>query len=80
MKRRKRISPLGFWPVTVLLIMAAIFFWFSIPDPLFHDPLSTVIYDRQGDIAGAHISDDGQWRFPVPDSVPGKFSSCIRLF
>ena len=57
-----------------------IFFYFSLPKPLFHDPTSTVVFDRNKKLLGAHIADDGQWRFPESDSLPEKFSFCITTF
>ena len=41
---------------------------------------STVVNDRSGNLLNASIASDGQWRFPVTDSVPHKMESCIRLF
>jgi penicillin-binding protein 1C len=55
-------------------------FWFSLSDPLFHDPYSTVLADRNGELLGARIADDGQWRFPEPDSVPVKYRQCLIQF
>jgi penicillin-binding protein 1C len=55
-------------------------FWFSIPKQLFHDPCSTVIEDTNGSLLGAKIATDGQWRFPLLDSVPNRFATCITLF
>jgi len=51
-----------------------------LPGPLFDDPLSTVLYDRNGEMIGAQIAEDGQWRFPEPDSLPYKFRKCIIYF
>jgi penicillin-binding protein 1C len=39
-----------------------------------------VIESRQGNLLGAKIADDGQWRFPVIDSVPKKFEICLLQF
>jgi penicillin-binding protein 1C len=55
-------------------------FWFSLPRPLFDDPYSTVVLDRQGDLLGARIADDGQWRFPPVDSVPLKYRKAALLY
>jgi penicillin-binding protein 1C len=52
----------------------------SLPDTLFKDPLSTVLEDRHGELLGARIADDGQWRFPPVDSVPGKYKQCLLQF
>ncbi len=61
----------------VLLLLVAILFWFSLPQPLFRDPLSTVLYDRSGNLLGAKISADQQWRFPESEKVPEKFRQAI---
>ena len=50
---------------------------FSLPVRVFSDPTSTVIEDSKGNLMGARIADDGQWRFPETDSVPTKFEKCI---
>jgi len=59
----------------ILLLFAG--FWFILPDPLFKDPNSTLLLDRNGELLGARTADDGQWRFPSPDSIPYKFSKCL---
>lgn len=80
------------WSVRrVILVTAGIalvaLFWFSLPSPLFRDPYATVVYDRHGQLLGARIASDGQWRFPgrdgVPvnrDSVPQKYRTCLLCF
>ena len=57
-----------------------IIFWFSLPDPLFNNPTCTVIEDRQGELLGARIADDGQWRFPYNEEIPEKFRHAIISF
>jgi len=64
----------------ILLSILILIFWFSIPDPLFSDPTCTVIEDRQGELLGAKIADDGQWRFPYNEDVPEKFKHSIISF
>jgi penicillin-binding protein 1C len=39
-----------------------------------------VILDRKGELMGALIADDGQWRFPEDSIVPDKFRQCIVQF
>ncbi len=51
-----------------------------LPRPLFQLPLSTVVYDKDGQLIGARISSDGQWRFPPPDSLPQKYIDCILQY
>ncbi len=62
---------------TVLLLAA---FWALVPVVSFDDPLSTVVLDRDGELLGASIATDGQWRFGVAESVPEKFRAAITCF
>src|SRR4030042_2548266 len=64
----------------ILLSILILIVWFSIPDPLFRDPTCTVIEDREGELLGAKIADDGQWRFPYNEDVPAKFRQAIISF
>ena len=43
-------------------------------------PYATVVTDRNGELLGARIADDGQWRFPESDTIPEKFKICITTF
>ncbi|WP_456376280.1 penicillin-binding protein 1C [Lutibacter sp.] len=68
---------------TYKLILAVIFltaYYFSLPKQLFNNPTSTVIESAEGELLGAKIADDGQWRFPQNNSVPKKFEVCIVQF
>lgn len=71
--RRSRALRLSFLILTLL-------FWFCLPAVLFTDPYSTVLLDRRGQLLGARISDDGQWRFPASDSVPHRFRAALITF
>ena len=53
---------------------------FSLPRPLFNDPFSTVLEDKNGELLGAHVAADGQWRFPPSDSLPEKYVEALLLF
>src|SRR5664280_2599122 len=48
--------------------------------PRFRTPFSTVVEASDGSLLGARIADDGQWRFPGFDSVPGKFEKALLTF
>jgi penicillin-binding protein 1C len=50
------------------------------PLPRFRAPYSTVVEAADGSLLGARIADDGQWRFPGFDSVPGKFEKALLTF
>jgi penicillin-binding protein 1C len=64
----------------VTILFAFILFWNILPNSLFDDPISTVVYDRDGELLGARIAADGQWRFPGIDSVPAKYQSALLLY
>lgn len=67
-------------PVLFLICIAAAYY-FSLPGDLFNDiPCSTVVMDRNGELLGSRISDDGQWRFPPCDTVPEKFAIAVTEF
>lgn len=55
-------------------------YYLSLPRVLFEEPYSTVIESSEGELLGAKIARDGQWRFPAQDSVPDKFKKCIVYF
>lgn len=46
---------------------------------LFSDPTSTVLLDRNGQLLGAKIAGDGQWRFPALQNVPEKFEKALII-
>lgn len=64
----------------VVLLILLILFWFSLPNPLFEEPNSTVLLDKNGELLGAKISSDGQWRFPENENTPDKFKKAIVEF
>ena len=65
-----------------IAIFAVMFtFWiFCLPKTYFDFPTSTVIESNDGTLLSATIAEDGQWRFPLIDSVPNKFKHCIIQF
>jgi len=73
--RRKRIIVTIFSGLILIFVV-----FFRLPDPVFSDPCSTVVFDRDGELLGARISDDGQWRFPQPDSVPEKYKQSLIFY
>ncbi|WP_294630449.1 penicillin-binding protein 1C [uncultured Bacteroides sp.] len=51
-----------------------------LPRQLFRVPYSTVVTDRNGELLGARISSDGQWRFPPRTTTPEKIGQCLIAF
>jgi penicillin-binding protein 1C len=64
------------WSMAAMLLV----FYYCLPLPLFDVSYSTVITDRNDLLMGAHTTPDGQWRFPIPDSIPRRFALCITQF
>lgn len=65
---------------SAVLFVLLVVYYFSLPRTLFQEPYSTVIESKEGELLGAKIARDGQWRFPAQDSVPDKFKKCIVYF
>ncbi|MBI2966996.1 MAG: penicillin-binding protein 1C [Bacteroidetes bacterium] len=68
-----------FWFLLTILTLVTLF-WFGIPENFFNDPFSTVLFDRNGQLLGARIAFDGQWRFPGRNTIPEKFLKCALIF
>ncbi len=74
MKKKIRLALL------LVVVTGLIWFAFCLPDDLFNKPQSRILLDRDGQLLAASIASDGQWRFPVPDSVPVKLKLSLLEF
>ncbi len=72
-KRHRRLT-------LFLLLCLLVVWWFSLPNPLFRDPMSFILEDKDGNLLGATIAGDGQWRFPYSEDIPDKMVACITEF
>ncbi|MFA6278298.1 MAG: penicillin-binding protein 1C [Pedobacter sp.] len=63
-----------------ICFLFCLFFLFSLPKQLFKSPTSYVIEASNGELLSAAIASDGQWRFPIADTIPDKFVKCITAF
>lgn len=63
-----------------LLVLLFIALVIPISDPLFDHPYATVIEGSDGQLLGARIAADGQWRFPPADSLPDNYVKCLLQF
>ena len=76
-QRNKKAVRRTILSVVVLLLIGYIF---CLPKVLFLVPYSTIVEDRHGELLGARIADDGQWRFPPGNTVPHKMEICLLRF
>jgi len=65
-------------PIIFAILLLA--YWYILPKPLFKSPYSTVIEDRDGQLLGARIANDGQWRFPKSKNIPSNFATALTTF
>ena len=66
------------WMIRTGLLIAGLFLLFlCIPVPNFDDPYSTVLTAKDGELLGARIADDGQWRFPASNNYSEKYIACV---
>ena len=55
--------------------------WLLWPQRLFRKvPYSTVVESAEGELLGARIAQDGQWRFPPAAVIPEKFTTALIQF
>ena len=78
--KKKIIQFLGKYCWYLPGIVFTVFLYFILPHPLFHDPYSSVLLDKDGELLGAKISKDGQWRFPEGSKLPYKFKESVIAF
>lgn len=82
LKSKPLLSP-AFWkkhrkwwlPPAIFLL-----FYLLVPDLNFSAPYSTVLEDRHGQLLGARVAADGQWRFPPNQAVPKRFATALLRY
>jgi penicillin-binding protein 1C len=74
----KRSIKIFIFVIVALLTMVAGSILF-LPDPLFDNTYSTVLYDRNGQLMGGRVAADEQWRFPLTSDINDKFRAAILL-
>lgn len=66
--------------ITLIFLIIRIIIFLTIPRELFRVPYSVLLYSAEGELLGARIASDGQWRFPQTDSLPDKFVACLTTY
>ncbi len=63
-----------------IVLILGLLYAFCLPRPLFKSPVSPVLQDKNGELLGAAIAADGQYRFPEVQTIPDKFKHSILEF
>lgn len=66
--------------IAVATIMVIIVTTVALPSVEFNAPYSTQLLSKNGELMGAQIAADGQWRFKMTDSSPYKFNESLIAF
>jgi len=66
--------------IIILVIIIGMMMRLAAEWVVFDAPYSTVVFDRNGQLLGARIAGDGQWRFPETQTIPNKYHDCLLLF
>lgn len=56
------------------------FYFFALPSPLFKQPFSTIVLDKNQDLLSVKIAADEQWRFPEITFLPEKYKTAVLHF
>jgi penicillin-binding protein 1C len=64
--------------VFIGFVVLFLMYIFMLPDPLFTVYYSPVLYDRRGELLGAMVSHDGQWRFPPQEALEGRVNEKFK--
>ncbi len=69
------------WVLGLILLVGLLAWLLCLPGDLFKGvPYSTVVESTEGELLGARVADDGQWRFPPCDSVPERYATALVQF
>ena len=71
LKRHKKLS------ITIGAFFLLFIMFLCIPVPRFSNTYSTVITAADGQLLGARVAADGQWRFPATNTYSKKYVTCL---
>ena len=77
---KSKMSKIYKFLLICLFVVLLIGLLIPIPHPLFDNPYATVLESSDGQLLGARIATDGQWRFPPADSLPENYKICLLEF
>ncbi len=68
------------WKNQLITVFVLVMFLMLVPPVRFNDPYSTLLLDSNGELLGAKVAPDGQWRFPSPDRLPEKYRKAVLCY
>ncbi|MGL5318706.1 MAG: transglycosylase domain-containing protein, partial [Bacteroidales bacterium] len=71
-KHRKKAFLAGAFFLCVIIAL--------IPSFDFDRPTGTLVYSQDGELLGARIADDGQWRFKINGTINPRYEKCLINF
>jgi penicillin-binding protein 1C len=77
---RRRVATVERGPVAAAALALACLVLWGPPAARFPDDLSAAVYDRRGELLGAAVSSDGQWRLGSSGNPPDKYVRAVVAF
>jgi len=68
------------WKYRLIAVSVILILFLLVPPVRFRNPYSSLLLDRNGELLGARVAADGQWRFPPPDQIPEKYTRAVLCF
>jgi penicillin-binding protein 1C len=74
----QKVPLIYFMSIPILIFL--LWYVFSLDQNRLKLSYSTILEDRNGELLGARLSRDHQWRFPPADTIPAKYLNCLLSF
>ena len=78
--KKVSVNRIDFALIAVALITLISSWWYSLPQPLFSTPYSSILLDQDNQLLEARIASDEQWRFPPNEALPDSYVKALLLF
>ena len=76
----RRLADDGILPCAVSAAALTLLFLFAVPPLRFPGGLSAAVYARRGELLGAAVSSEGQWRLPRAAVLPSRFVRALTAY
>ncbi|MDD8020785.1 MAG: penicillin-binding protein 1C [Acidobacteriota bacterium] len=63
-----------------IFLLLVLLLWLWPLGPVFKEPLSPVLFSEDGQLLGARLATDSQWRFPRGEKIPEKYFRAVLQF